>query len=39
VTVTMPVQGTVCNTYAKPAIGEPLYKILKSLALAIPDIL
>jgi len=25
--VTTPIQGTVCNPYAKPPSGEPLYKI------------
>jgi len=27
VTVTTPIQGTVCNPKAKPPPGEPLYKI------------
>ena len=42
VTVTMPIQMTVCNPNAKQSPSEPvykyLYKYLKSLALVVPEI-
>jgi len=33
--MTTPIQGTVCNPNAKLSPGEPVYKILSQLSLAV----